>query len=172
MSNQSCIIQSVPHVNITCSVFGYYPSITLYYRQNSEILDAVRSTEWNNTDGTWNKSVTITAVSSDVLYTCVASDIPGLDGQQRETNVVLAAAVEESTTEHTSTETTMGNGTNTAHLISKLSPSIVSNLPECSRQYQSYNKSIVSPSAFLLFFLYMMCPEANGFNSNLTLKKY
>ena len=135
MNNQSCIIQSVPPVNITCSVFGYYPSITLYFRQNSEVLDAVSSTEWNNTYSTRNKAVTITVVSSDVPYTCVASDIPGLDGQQRESNVVLAAT-EESTTEHTSTETTMGNGTNTALLISKLFPSIVYNQPECSRQYQ------------------------------------
>ena len=79
------------------------------------------SAEWNNTDGTRNKAVTITAVSSDVPYTCVASDIPGLDGQQREYNVFLAAA-EESTTEHTSTKTTMGNVTNRARLISKLSP--------------------------------------------------
>ena len=135
MNNQTCFIRSVPPVNITCSVLRYYPSITLYFRQNAEILDALSSTEWNNTDGTRNKAVTITAVSSDVPYTCVASDIPGLDGQQRETTVVLAAA-EESTTEHASTETTMGNGTNTAHLISKLFPIIVYNLSECSRQYQ------------------------------------
>ena len=119
MDDQDCIIQSVPPVNITCSVSGYYPSIKLYFQQNSDILDNVNSTGWNNTDGTRNKAVTITAVSSDVLYTCVTSDIPGLDGQQRETTVALAAA-EESTTEHTSTESATENVTNRARLISKL----------------------------------------------------
>ena len=63
--------------------------------------------------------MTITVVSSDVPYTCAASNIPGLDGQQRETTLALAAA-EGSTTEHISTETVMENVTNRAHLISKI----------------------------------------------------
>ena len=132
-NNQICVIQSVPPVNITCSVLGYYPNITLYFRHYSEILDARSSAEWNNTDGTRNKTVTITAVSSDVPYTCVTSDIPGLHGQQRETTVALATS-EESTPEHTSTESTTENVTNRARMISKLSPSIVYDLCETSLQ--------------------------------------
>ena len=130
MDDQDCIIQSVPPVNITCSVFGYYPSIKLYFRQNSEKLDAINSAEWNNTDGTRNKAVTITVVSSDVPYTCVTSDIPGLDGQQREITVALAAA-EESTTEHTSTESATENVTKRARLISKFLTKFCVWQPEC-----------------------------------------
>ena len=126
-NDQSCTIQSMPPVNITCSVFGYYPSITLYFRQTAEILDAVNSAQWNNTDGTRNKAVTVTAVSSHVAYTCVASDIPGLDDQQRESTVVLAAAAaEETTTEHSiPTETMVDNVQNRARKISKLFRNIV-----------------------------------------------
>ena len=168
MGDQGCVIQSMPPVNITCSVIGYYPNITLYFRKNSEILDNVNSAEWNNTDGTRNKAVTITAVSSDVLYTCVTSDIPGLDGQQRETTVALAAA-EESTTEHTSTESATENVTNRARLISKLFPSFV-----CGSLNIYFNICriihVISPIFFIfcsLLFSYsfaLICPKKQKAN--------
>ena len=169
MNDQDCIIQSVPPVNITCSVFGYYPSIKLYFRQNSDILDNVRSAEWNNTDGTRNKAVTITVVSSDVPYTCVTSDIPGLDGQQRETTVVLAAAEEaaESTTQHISTESATENVTNRARLISKIFP-IVLLQPGCSLQHCHVMSQYSLPQLLLCYS--MIYPKTNEFSSYLTFK--
>ena len=119
--NHKCILQSVPPMNVTCSVFGYYPSISLYFQQNATKLDAISSAEWNNTDGTRNKTVTITAVSGDVSYTCLASDVPGTGREQQETTVVFASAVYETTTmDIIASVTTKENGPNRARMISKL----------------------------------------------------
>ena len=123
MNDQSCIIQSVSPVNITCSVFGYYPTIELYFRQNAEILHPLNLIEMNNTDGTRNKTVTITATSNDIPYTCVASDIPGLSGHQRETTAVLVAGSDEESTSESNTVTVTitvnENDSNKARLIRK-----------------------------------------------------
>ena len=85
-------------------MFGYFPDISLYFRHNSTRLNPVQSREWENTDGTRNKEITVTAEASDVLYTCTAADIPGFgDHQEHATSISLYAPVEESTAEVSTT---------------------------------------------------------------------
>ena len=84
-----CSIVTESALNITCSVHEYYPSIDLYFRHASARVAALTQTEWNNPDGTRNKSVTITGLPSDDPYLCVASDIPGADGQEQETQILV-----------------------------------------------------------------------------------
>ena len=99
-----CKIVTESTLNITCSVHEYFPSVDLFFRQASEKVAALTQTEWNNTDGTRNKSVTITALPSDDPYFCVASDIPGADGLEQETQILLILPSPSSTT--TNEETT------------------------------------------------------------------
>ena len=80
-------------------MFGYYPVITLYFRHNSLRLQNVHTKEWNNTDGTGNKEITITAEASDVPYTCVAADIPGSVDKEQVTSIFLHVVPDESTTQ-------------------------------------------------------------------------
>ena len=84
-----CSIVTESALNITCSVHEYFPSIDLFFRHASVKVAALTQTEWNNTDGTRNKSVTITALPSDDPYLCVASDIPGADGLEQETQLLV-----------------------------------------------------------------------------------
>ena len=59
-------------------MFRYYPDISLLFRHNLAEVETVESQESVNSDLTLNKSVTITAVSSDEPYTfCVTSNVPG-----------------------------------------------------------------------------------------------
>ena len=74
---QACILSTQSTINITCSVFRYYPDISLLFRHNLAEVESVESQESVNSDLTLNKSVTITAVSSDEPYTCVTSNVPG-----------------------------------------------------------------------------------------------
>ena len=64
-------------------------------------LDLVQTREWNNTDGSKNKEVTITAEASDVPYTCVASDIPGSRDEEQVASTFLHVALDGSTTQDT-----------------------------------------------------------------------
>ena len=74
---QNCSFITSSPVNITCSVFGYYPHVTLQFWHKSAEVPTLLFKEWNNTDWTKNKAITTTAVSSDDPYVCIASDIPG-----------------------------------------------------------------------------------------------
>ena len=94
-----CNLHTLPPVNITCFVYAYYPSITLSFWQSTTKQDPINYTEWNNIDGTRNKAVTITAVFTDVSYTCVASNIPGIGKPQQEASVTLGIPTREITTE-------------------------------------------------------------------------
>ena len=109
----NCSLSVTNAVNLTCSVLGYYPDITLYFRHNSMRLDSIQTREWNNTDGSKNKEVTITAGASDVPYTCVAADIPGARDQEQVASIFIQEARDGSTTQDTtaviSTEESGGN---------------------------------------------------------------
>ena len=67
------------------------------------MIDSVQIREWDDTNGTRNKEVTITAEASDVPYTCVAAEVPGLGDQEYATSITLYAPVEESTVEDSTT---------------------------------------------------------------------
>ena len=90
-------------VNITCDVLGYFPSISLYFLHDSAKVPIFQSMEWNNTDGTRNKSVTIRAEASNEPYICVASDIPGLGSSEWNSSIYLTAIPEETTTANATT---------------------------------------------------------------------
>ena len=87
--DNTCSLETSSQSNITCSVSGYFPSITLYFRHSSLSVETLVSREVTNSDGTRNKSVTITADPSTEPYVCVASDIPGYGDQERETSIFL-----------------------------------------------------------------------------------
>ena len=84
-------------MNITCSVFDYFPSISLSFLHKSETVASLKSVEWNNTDRTRSKSVTIEAHANDDPYICVASDIPGLQDVNQTSTIYLNALPEYST---------------------------------------------------------------------------
>ena len=100
-----CNIVTDSALNITCSVHEYFPSIDLFFRHTFVKVALLTQREWNNTDGTRNKSVTITALPSDDPYFCVASDIPGADGLEQETQIHLFLPSPSSTA--TNEETTL-----------------------------------------------------------------
>ena len=110
---ENCSLLVTNAVNLACSVLGYYPDITLYFRHNSKRLNPVLTREWNNTDGSKNKEIGITAEASDVPYTCVAADIPGSRDQEQVASIFLHVAPDGSTTQDTtaviSTEESGGN---------------------------------------------------------------
>ena len=89
---------------ITCFVFGYYPTITLYFRHNTSKLETFQTREWNNTDGTRNKTITATAEPSDFPHTCVAADIPGSGNGEHVTSIFLHSAPDVTTTNTILTE--------------------------------------------------------------------
>ena len=101
---RNCSFLVTAAVNLTCSVFGYYPDITLYFRHNSLRLDSVKNNEWNNTDGSKNKEVTITAEASDAPYVCVAGDIPGSRDQEQLSSIFLHTALDENITNDATTK--------------------------------------------------------------------
>ena len=99
----NCSFLVTAAVNLTCSVFGYYPDITLYFRHNSMRLNSIHTDEWNNTDWTRNKEITIAAEASDIPYICVAGDIPGSRDQEQMASIFLHAAPDGSTTRDATT---------------------------------------------------------------------
>ena len=58
------------------------------------MLEPVISLESHNSDGSSNKTITITAVSRGVPYTCLAMDIPGHGERQQEFALVLGTTKE------------------------------------------------------------------------------
>ena len=93
----SCVLSSNTPVKITCSVSGYYPWISLFYQHKSARVNDPISVELNNTDGTRNLSVTITAIAGDDPYVCVASDIPGSPGLQQTSSIYIIGSPPKST---------------------------------------------------------------------------
>ena len=89
-------------VNVTCFVGGYYPTIQLYFRNEATKIKPLLTKEVNNTDGTRNMTVTITALGSDHPYSCVASDIPGHGEVTRESTIFVRNPAEENTPDKTS----------------------------------------------------------------------
>ena len=106
-TNGTCLI-SLSISNITCSASGYYPSISLSVWHGDVQVDNAMHMEWNNTDGTKNKSVTALAVASDDPFVCMASDIPGWedDMTQQTVSVFLFEITDGSTTDYVTFQTT------------------------------------------------------------------
>ena len=83
-------------------------------------LDSVQTREWNNTDGSKNKKIIITAEASDVPYTCVAADIPGSRDQEQVASIFLQAVPDGSTTRDTTAViSTQESGSNPNRMIGK-----------------------------------------------------
>ena len=117
---KNCSLLITNAVHLACSVLGYYPDITLYFRHNSMRLDSVQTREWNNTDGSKNKKIFITAEPSDVPYICVAADIPGSRDQEQVASIFLHVAPDGSTTQDTTVViSTEENGGNQNMMIGK-----------------------------------------------------
>ena len=115
--DNSCSLVTSSPSNITCSVFDFFPSISLKFRHHSSEPDHHGSSEVINTDGTINKSVTITAVPSTEPYVCVASDIPGSDGQEKDTSIFLYAPLPPSTSTVIAISTEKNGVNNGTHII-------------------------------------------------------
>ena len=92
-----CNVHTASPINITCSVDMYFPAIELFFRHAFIKIDVLSSRQWNNTDGTRNKSVTITASPSNDPYVCVASNIPGYGWQEKEAQLFLNLPLPSST---------------------------------------------------------------------------
>ncbi|XP_063959185.1 uncharacterized protein LOC135154888 [Lytechinus pictus] len=84
----NCILTVDSTEEITCNANRYYPDIDLYFQLGSENVAIPVTHIWNNTDGTRNKSVTIVGHISNEVYICVATEIPGVNGN-RSTSVRL-----------------------------------------------------------------------------------
>ena len=115
--DSSCNIVLSSARNITCSVSGYFPSITLSFRHSSLSVETLASREETNSDGTRNKSVTITADLSTEPYVCVASDIPGSGDQERETSIFLYAPSPSSTSTVIAISTEKNEGSSSPQII-------------------------------------------------------
>ena len=100
-----CILSTSSTINITCSVEGYFPSISLFYVHMTNNVTTQHSAEWDNSDGTRSKHITISAAISDDEYVCVASHIPGKDSNFNRTVTVRVVLQEGSTTFSTDTTT-------------------------------------------------------------------
>ena len=110
-----CNIVTESALNITCSVHEYFPSIDLFFRHASVKVAALTQREWTNTDGSINISVTITALPSDDPYFCVASDIPGADGQEQKTQIHLfLPSLSSTATNEETTLSTEGEGSDSS----------------------------------------------------------
>ena len=103
----NCTITTLYQLNITCSVFEFFPIIELSFRHEGTVVKSLKSSEWNNADGTKNMSVTITVTTSKEPYVCVASDIPGSDQVEEKTTMVfIDTPLPERTTEDPANWTT------------------------------------------------------------------
>ena len=86
-------------------------------------LDYSHTREWNNTDGSKNKKIVITAEASDVQYICVAADIPGSRDQEHVASIFLQAVPDGSTThDATSVISTEKSGSNQNRMIGRWQP--------------------------------------------------
>ena len=105
-NGHDCNLHVQSPTNITCSVFEFYPTIHLYFRRGTSVIETVQTIIRNNSDGTRNKTITITAEASDAPYTCVATVIPGLDDDKEQvTSILLHAPPDGSTTTRKPTPT-------------------------------------------------------------------
>ena len=87
-SRQYCVIHTLHPIDITFSVYGYYPDIDLFMLHGANRLDILNVEEAVNDDGTKSKSISIRATVSETEYVCVASHIPGSTSQRTVTALV------------------------------------------------------------------------------------
>ena len=98
-SGALCNISTLFAFNITCTVRGYYPNITLQFHHDSKKMETLDSEEWVARDGTKNKRIVVTAVPNEKPYVCVASNVPGSDNQNAISAQIIVLKLEESTTQ-------------------------------------------------------------------------
>ncbi|XP_030851649.1 uncharacterized protein LOC115928512 [Strongylocentrotus purpuratus] len=99
-----CTLVAKSGMTLTCQATKYYPSIDLVFLYGSRVVEHSDTGEWDNKDGTKNKTITITIATrgnNRGSYRCVASSIPGTnatesrsvvlqgDGQVKSTLVVI-----------------------------------------------------------------------------------
>ncbi|XP_030851435.1 uncharacterized protein LOC115928430 [Strongylocentrotus purpuratus] len=83
-----CTLVAKSGTTLTCQAAKYYPSINLVFIYGSRALEPSDKREWDNIDGTKNKTITIATRGNKELYTCVASSIPGTNAN-KSTSVLL-----------------------------------------------------------------------------------
>ena len=99
IDGQICHISVSDKATLNCSVHGYYPTITLYFYHIYRRLPAINITEWENGDGTKSQTITLEVVASNYPYFCVASDLPGSIGNDRDgLGIICVASYPEGTT--------------------------------------------------------------------------
>ena len=106
-------------MNITCSVYEYYPSIDIHFRFKSKNIETIQTEEWNNTDGTQNRSITITADVSDEPYVCAATNIPGYDQEERVSTIYLTTPPKTTTEDTVVKSSTNSNASRKDDKLSK-----------------------------------------------------
>ena len=80
IDEETCtVVTQLPYLNITCSINGYFPDISINFQHASQTIEAIATSTLENADQTINKSVTIQASPSSEPYICVLTDIPGPD---------------------------------------------------------------------------------------------
>ena len=80
IDEETCEVLTNSHgLNITCSIYQFFPDITIHFRHSSNEVDVIASSTWDNIDQTKNKRITIHASPSSNPYTCIVSDFPGPD---------------------------------------------------------------------------------------------
>eukprot|EP00057_Strongylocentrotus_purpuratus_P022162 XP_011676636.1 PREDICTED: uncharacterized protein LOC105444296 [Strongylocentrotus purpuratus] len=88
ITKTTCTISTNHSVVISCTASGYFPDIDLYFLNGSISLHTKDTTEVTNVDGTKNKTIYAIATASEISYVCIASDIPGSQGQRTTTVLV------------------------------------------------------------------------------------
>ena len=105
--DSACNITVHTTANLTCSAYEYFPSIALQFEYISSVVESIELVDVINTDGTRNKSITITITPSDAPYTCVVRNIPGFDEEEKH-RIVYALAASQSIANPTGETTTEG----------------------------------------------------------------
>ena len=119
-NGENCSLTASLEITITCTVSEYFPRISLYFRHGSRNITSLKSSVWNNPDGTLNKTATITAIPSDDPYICVASDIPGYEEGEQTAAIFIDVPLPESTNEDLARITTQHTDTRGAPQASQI----------------------------------------------------
>ncbi|XP_063959103.1 uncharacterized protein LOC135154842 [Lytechinus pictus] len=103
-------------VTITCSAFGFYPDINLFFLHGFSKVTNFKSIEWENKDGSKNKTILIEATVSDRPYVCIASDIPG-SKEERAGEIFIDPFRSDETTSANPEKDDGSSGTNPAKIV-------------------------------------------------------
>ncbi|XP_063959102.1 uncharacterized protein LOC135154841 [Lytechinus pictus] len=114
--SKGCRISTDTPVNITCSVFGFYPDINLFFLHGSSKVTNFKSIEWENEDGSKNQTILIEARVSDRPYVCIASDVPG-STEERAWEIFLDRVPSDETTSANPEKGDISSATNPAKIV-------------------------------------------------------